>query len=51
MWKMSKGMVCRKCGKKGVEYRVWTSSDGGWEDINYRCLHCDYAWWVDGSDY
>ena len=40
---------CRECGGH-VEYRLWESSDGGWEDFQFRCLDCGRVWWVDGID-
>lgn len=40
---------CRKCGGH-VEGRVWESSDGAYEDYQYRCVDCRYTWWVDGID-
>lgn len=37
------------CGHP-VEYRVWESSDGAYEDCQYRCLGGGHVWWVDGID-
>jgi hypothetical protein len=37
------------CGHP-VEYRVWESSDGAYEDEQYRCLGGGHTWWVDGID-
>lgn len=39
-----------KCGSKKIKYRIHESSDGGHEDINYKCLECNHSWWVDGID-
>jgi hypothetical protein len=41
---------CRKCGKQGCEWRVWESSDGAHEDVQYRCTVCGHDWWVEGID-
>jgi hypothetical protein len=41
---------CRHCGSPHVQYRVWESLDGGYEDYQYRCAECQRAWWVDGID-
>jgi len=38
----------RPCGAP-VEYRVWESSDGAYEDEQYRCAN-GHTWWVDGID-
>ena len=40
---------CRECGSDQVEYNVWSSSCGGYDDIQYRCP-CGRNWWVEGSD-
>jgi DNA-directed RNA polymerase subunit M/transcription elongation factor TFIIS len=42
--------ACRKCGKKEVNYRVWKSNCGGYEDYEYTCRACGHSWWVDGID-
>lgn len=36
------------CGAK-VRYRCWESSDGAYEDYQYRCEN-GHTWWVDGID-
>lgn len=42
---------CPKCHADGtVTFRVWESSDGGWEDYKYSCSACKKTWWVDGID-
>lgn len=41
---------CRKCGSDDVWYRKWEASDGGHEDILYKCLGCSRTWWFEGSD-
>ena len=41
---------CHKCGQETVQYRVWESSCGGYEDVHYRCLNCKNEWWVEGDD-
>ncbi len=33
-----------------VQYRVHESSDGAYEDCQYRCTKCGRSWWVDGPD-
>lgn len=47
-WKPSE-RTC-KCGQKTVRYRVWESSCGGYEDLNFNCTACNHSWWVDGCD-
>lgn len=44
------GTKCRKCESEKVSYRVWESSDGAYEDYNYKCRDCGHSWWVDGID-
>lgn len=42
---------CRECGVAGrIEYSLWESDCGGFEDAHYRCLACGADWWVDGPD-
>ena len=41
---------CPKCGKDEVEFKVWESSCGGYEDYKYRCNSCGHRWWVEGAD-
>jgi DNA-directed RNA polymerase subunit M/transcription elongation factor TFIIS len=41
---------CPKCAKATVRYRVWESSCGGYEDLNFACTACGHSWWVDGCD-
>lgn len=41
---------CRHCSSPHVQYRVWESSDGGYEDYQYRCAECQRTWWIDGID-
>ena len=36
------------CGAK-VQYRSWESSDGAYEDYQYRC-EAGHTWWIDGID-
>lgn len=36
------------CGCK-VKYRSWESSDGAYEDYQYRCEN-GHVWWIDGID-
>ena len=50
-WKDSEtGNPCRSCGAKTVQYRIWESSCGGYEDVNLRCTNCGREWWVEGDD-
>jgi len=43
--------ACYKCGTVGqVEYRIWESSCGGYDDYKFRCNHCQETWWVEGPD-
>lgn len=44
----STGGVLRECGGL-VQYRCWESSDGAFEDYQYRCAH-GHTWWIDGID-
>jgi hypothetical protein len=40
------GLVCGH----PVERRVWESSDGAYEDYQFRCVGGGHVWWVDGID-
>lgn len=43
--------VCRYCNQAGgVQYAIWESSCGGYEDLHYMCTLCKKQWWVDGID-
>lgn len=44
------GLVCRKCKGPHLEYRDWESSDGAYEDQQFKCLDCGYSFWVEGID-
>jgi hypothetical protein len=52
-WKDT-GETCRSrvngepCGA-AVRYRAWESSDGAYEDYQYRCSD-GHVWWIDGID-
>lgn len=35
--------------KAKVQYRMWESNDGAYEDYQYRCAN-GHVWWVEGSD-
>lgn len=48
-WKAT-DRLCRECGSKTVRYRIWESSCGGYEDLNFECNTCGKIWWVDGCD-
>lgn len=48
-WKQCGG-TCPKCNAPDIQSRVWKSSDGAHEDINYRCPACKHSWWADGCD-
>lgn len=39
---------CRQCGAV-VHCRTWESSDGAYEDEQYRCAN-GHIWWIDGID-
>lgn len=41
---------CRECGQTTVEFRIWESNDGAYEDEKYHCKSCGATWWVDGID-
>jgi hypothetical protein len=49
-WKPD-AVPCPKCGGH-VEARLWESSDGAYEDWQFRCVEpdCRHTWWVDGID-
>lgn len=49
-WKSVTDGVCRKCKANSLKYRIWESSCGGYEDVNYWCTSCDHSWWIDGPD-
>lgn len=44
------GRVCPVCGVASVTVRIWESSDGAYEDEQFRCGACGHSWWVDGID-
>lgn len=49
-WQPVDGRTCPRCGAtRDVEYRIWESECGGYEDVKFRC-RCGYYWWVDGPD-
>lgn len=48
-WRPS-SMPCRHCQSPHVQYRVWKSKDGGYEDYQYQCAECRRIWWVDLID-
>lgn len=41
---------CPTCKSPHVQYRVWESKDGGYEDYQYKCAECRRVWWLDGID-
>lgn len=41
---------CPKCKGGPVQYEVWESSCGGYEDYKYTCQSCGHTWWVEGID-
>jgi hypothetical protein len=49
-WRLSEVATCWKCTSDRVEYRVWESNCGGYEDNQYRCIACGEQWWVEGID-
>lgn len=50
-WKPALGEKCYGCGDPDhIDYRIWESSDGGFEDTQYKCVTCGLTWWVDGPD-
>lgn len=52
-WKPTKDVnpdfTC-KCGSNEVEYYIWESSDGAYEDYHYRCKDCKHDWWYESAD-
>lgn len=38
------------CGSSDVQYDIWESSCGGYEDYHYFCFRCGKNWWIDGID-
>lgn len=40
---------CR-CGSNQVEYMIWESNCGGYEDEKFHCKTCNKTWWVEGAD-
>ena len=46
----STSQKCPKCGLDNVMCRTVTSSDGAYDDDEYKCSDCNYHWWVDGDD-
>lgn len=42
--------VCPKCGSSEYYWRIYESSDGAHEDVQYGCRNCRYARWIDGID-
>lgn len=53
-WKPTKpenpAFKCRQCQSDDVWYRVWESSCGGFEDLQYECRSCKRKWWVESAD-
>lgn len=49
-YRPAEAAMCHKCKSNDVEFRLWESSCGGYEDLNYHCKSCDAQWWVDGID-
>jgi hypothetical protein len=47
-WKPTKAenpvFKCRQCGSDDVWYRMWESSCGGYDDLNYECRGCKRSW-------
>ena len=41
---------CQKCSGLDVRYRVHSSSCGGYDDDEIKCLTCGHVRWVDGID-
>lgn len=39
-----------KCGSNDIWYRKWESSDGAYDDIQYKCYTCGRIWWYEGLD-
>lgn len=50
-WEDSLDTCCRVCAHSPTKYRVVTSSDEAYDDVEYYCEKCGYSWWIDGSDY
>lgn len=44
---------CPKCAQSNnsIEYYIWESSDGAYEDYHYNCILCGHDWWVESVDY
>lgn len=43
--------ACLRCLRSdGVYFRLWKSHDGGFEDEQYKCRHCQHIWWIEGPD-
>lgn len=45
-------LLCPKCKRRTIFWKVWGSKCGGHEDEKYFCTapDCGYYWWVDGPD-
>ncbi len=42
--------TCPKCGQKAMRSREWESSDGAYDDTQYRCDNCGRGYWTEGPD-
>lgn len=50
-WQPTKNPLYKcRCGSSDINFRIWESVCGGYEDINYRCNSCKREWWVESSD-
>lgn len=49
-WKHEPDMVCRRCHKHTVYARLWESSDGAFEDWQFKCQACGWTKWQEGPD-
>lgn len=50
-WSAPEPRQCPGCkAEVPVRYRSWESSDGAYEDYQYRCEPAGHVWWVDGID-
>lgn len=41
---------CVRCGCSHVMFRYYEPYDESTVDCEYKCMECEYTWWVDGID-
>jgi DNA-directed RNA polymerase subunit M/transcription elongation factor TFIIS len=47
----NKNFKCIGCKGDNLYYVSHESSDGAYDDYNYKCQNCGKSWWTESSDY